>query len=360
MDKYRKINIIKKIIGCIVFLSVLMFVLVHLTYLMRSHTYGYDDRISIVGLKEEPKDSIDVIYIGGSAAFVYWEPYKAYKDEGFTSYDLANNTIQAESVLTYLKYSQKYQHPDLYIIGLRSFQYYSEEPDETGLRLTSDSLDLGINRFSLIHEYVQNRNPALDELALQLDLINYHTNYDALSNNVAWGLIDNRMDCSYRGCRIQQMWEELDEPVEFASNERADLIPNDIKVMNEILDYCDTEGLNVLFVVCPYAITREEYEIYNSLGDIIVSRGYDYLNTNDFYSEIGIDFSTDFYNKDHVNALGAEKYTVFLEQYLVEHYDLTDHRGQSGYEEWDSACELFQGQSEALKSIVLSGIESGE
>ena len=360
MDKYRKINIIKKIIGCIVFLSVLMFVLVHLTYLMRSHTYGYDDRISIVGLKEEPKDSIDVIYIGGSAAFVYWEPYKAYKDEGFTSYDLANNTIQAESVLTYLKYSQKYQHPDLYIIGLRSFQYYSEEPDETGLRLTSDSLDLGIDRFNLIHEYVQNRDPKLNELSLQLDLIKYHTNYDALGNSTAWALINNNMTCPGRGCYIQLKWAPIDEPIDFTTNVRGNLIPNDVKVMNEILDYCDAEGLNVLFVVCPYAISREEYEIYNSLGDIIVSRGYDYLNTNDCYSEMGIDFSTDFYNNDHVNALGAEKYTIYLEQYLVENYDLPDHRGQAGFEEWDSACVLFYEQSENIKNTILNGIESYE
>lgn len=71
------------------------------TYLFRGHVFGYNDRISVVGIKEEKKDSLDVIYIGGSAAFVYWELMKAYKDCGFTSYDLATNSIQTENILAW-------------------------------------------------------------------------------------------------------------------------------------------------------------------------------------------------------------------------------------------------------------------
>jgi hypothetical protein len=61
----------------------------------------------------------------------------------------------------------------------------------------------------------------------------------------------------------------------------------------------------------------------------------------------------DFYNVDHVNALGAEKYTTFLEQYLSENYDLPDHRGEPDFETWDEAWGLFIEQSEVKKQTVL-------
>ena len=68
--------------------------------------------------------------------------------------------------------------------------------------------------------------------------------------------------------------------------------------------------------------------------------------------EIGLDFSTDFYDYGgHVNALGEGKCTEFLRQYLDSHYELPDRRSVQGYESWDSAWELYQQkQSEAEAS----------
>lgn len=100
---------IVKFIGAIVFFVIGIHVFLALTYLFRGYSY---DRNSVVGIKEEKENSLDVIYIGGSAAFVYWEPLHAYSDCGFTSYDLATNSIQAENILAYVKYAQQYQNPD--------------------------------------------------------------------------------------------------------------------------------------------------------------------------------------------------------------------------------------------------------
>ena len=102
----NKIKIVK-FIGAIVFLVIIIHIFLALTYLFRGNQYNYYDRISVVGIKEEKENSLDVIYIGGSATFVYWEPLHAYSDCGFTSYDLATNTIQAESILAYVKYAQQ-------------------------------------------------------------------------------------------------------------------------------------------------------------------------------------------------------------------------------------------------------------
>lgn len=289
----NKVKIVK-LIGAITFFIIIIHVFLSLTYLFRGNQFNYNDRISVVGIKKEKKNSLDVIYIGGSAAFTYWEPLRAYNDCGFTSYDLATNTIQAENILAYIKYAQKYQNPDLYVIGVRAFQYYDEVGSEVGLRVTSDALDMGWNRFELIHTFLNNRSLETDEIALYFDIAKYHTNYEALSNETAWHLIDNAMKCDYKGGQLQTAWCYLQEPKNVKTSERAKLSNNDENTLVELLNYLKKNDLNALFVVCPYSVTSEDYAKYNTMSDIVSEYGYNFLNTNDYYKEMGIDFSTDF------------------------------------------------------------------
>ena len=352
----NKLKIVKGI-GAIAFFVIIIYVFLSLTYLFRGNQYDYDDRISVVGIKEEKENSLDVIYIGGSAAFVYWEPLHAYKDCGFTSYDLATNTIQAESILAYVKYAQKYQNPNLYVIGVRSFQYY-DDVSEIGLRVSSDALDVGINRSLLINNFLNNRAIDTDAIALHIDIAKYHTNYDALNNSTAWKLMDNSMQCDNKGGYIKPNWCYLEEPQNVKNDERYELSENNEKTLIELLDYLKENNLNALFVVCPYSITYEDYSKYNTIGDLVSEYGYEFINTNDYYDEIGIDFSTDFYNSAHVNSLGSEKYTDFLENYLLQNYELPDHRGDNEYSEWQILAESYMNEAEESRAEVRNLIDN--
>ena len=74
---------------------------------------------------------------------------------------------------------------------------------------------------------------------------------------------------------------------------------------------------------------------------------------NEHYDELGIDFQTDFYDYGgHVNALGAEKCTSFLEQYLLKHYQWTDRRDQMGYDSWQQSFYLWQKEQEKAKKVI--------
>ncbi len=79
----------------------------------------------------------------------------------------------------------------------------------------------------------------------------------------------------------------------------------------------------------------------NTLAGILEKEGFDYVSYNtpeadeeyNFYR--GAEFS-DFYNAAHVNYYGAEKYTAIFAEYLAEHYDLPDRRGEEAVKkDWD-------------------------
>lgn len=62
----------------------------------------------------------------------------------------------------------------------------------------------------------------------------------------------------------------------------------------------------------------------NTLCDILDERGYKYIRFP--LDEKIYDKTKDFIDDGHVNYYGAEKFTPVFAKYLVENYDLPDHR----------------------------------
>lgn len=358
----RNYGKIINIIGCVIFLTIAFRLFCNVTYLFRNP--GFDSISHIAGLKNE--DDIDMVYFGGSAAFVYWEPLKAWNDCGFTSYNYATNTVQAESIKAYIKEARSVQNLDLCVVDARAFEYYSDDEAEAGLRRSTDCMDVtSPRRYELLREYFSNRNVAedTDELSYYLDIAKYHTNTENLASSVAWKYINNNAVSRNKGWEWMNKYGYLEEPENFITDERAELAGRGMSILEDLLSYCQKEDLKVLFVVCPFYITKEQYAKYNTIGDTVKAYGFDYLNANDYYAEMGLDFTTDFYNKNHVNLFGAAKYTEFLENYICSNYNLPDHRGDAGYSSWDEDYQRFlqeeQQHTETVQQLTLD-VERGK
>ena len=68
---------------------------------------------------------------------------------------------------------------------------------------------------------------------------------------------------------------------------------------------------------------------------------------------IGFVFEEDFADYgSHTNAIGAEKCTDFLEQYLIEHYEFQDKRGDDRYDSWNHAYILWQEDMETARKTI--------
>lgn len=327
------------------------------TYLFRGTTLNdfNDDRLSIVGMKEE--EPVDMIYIGGSAAFCYWYPLQAWNDYGFTSYNLGSTSMQAENILYLVKHALKYQEPELFMIDVRPFADYNNTGYEAGLRYTSDALDLGVDRLRLINTYYNRRMMEEDICSVYIDIAKHHSRYELLSSPEAWALADNEGEPLYKGAHVTGSYYYLDEQPQIHSKNRRDLEPGAYDTLYDLLDFCKDQDLDVLFVASPYIVEQEYYELYNTMEDIVTSYDFRFLNGNDCFQEMGLDVSKDFSDKGHVNVFGAEKYTAFLGNYITENYDLTDHRAE-GSVSWNEAYLEFSDVVDDAKTSVKDMINS--
>ena len=89
-------NVIKRVITVIVGILLLVFTLIHVTYIHRGYTV-------LQGFYALPKNSIDVAVVGTSITFSAFMPMDAWHDYGISSYNYCTNV----QFLNSLKYSLK-------------------------------------------------------------------------------------------------------------------------------------------------------------------------------------------------------------------------------------------------------------
>ena len=359
-EKSKTGTCIGRITACIIFLILLGFLLTRITYIFRP---TYVNRQNLVGLSQE---DVDMIYIGGSSAFVYWQPLKAWHDNGLTSYLYAHNTIFADNIKYYIQETRKTQDAKLYVIDARPFQYWGYEGGGYKIRWGLDGLDVfSMNRWQLIANCFSTRDTTEmdDRVTFDWDIIKYHTATENLASPDAWKLINNSAKQLNKGFEFYARYGFLSPPqIDYTTDDRAELHPTCQAILDDLLEYCKRENLNVLFVVSPFGIGEAHQKVFNTVGDIIISYGFNFLNTNSnfYYDEMGLDFSTDFYNTSHVNPLGASKYTAFLENYILDHYDLPNHAGDPAYSSWDEDYQRFAEEKVAVERQINTLIASAK
>lgn len=112
--------------------------------------------------------------------------------------------------------------------------------------------------------------------------------------------------------------------------------------LEELLDYCDEEQLKILFVTAPQIRDDEHLlALYNSVNDLVASRGYPVLNMMERIDEIGLDLTKDYYNASHTNIHGAIKTTEYLSQYLIQNYGFKNKKENLRYQDWELSYEKY-------------------
>ncbi len=297
------------------------------------------DFANVNGLYSEKKNSIDAVYYGGSACYVYYQPLRAYEKYGFTSYDYASNTVEPEVYQYWIKESLKTQKPDLLIIDARAFQYREKDqpPTNAAYHNAIDGLKtFSLNKLAFINKYV-GRDFEDDKVEYIFNFSQYHT-AGVFSWKYAIRALLNKTPTEFKGWAYIVAQKEMERP-EFETEEVQPIAKASDEILDELLNCLDKAGVKALFVISPYMETAEHKKMFNYVEKRVTERGYDFLDANEYYDDMGIDFKRDFYNESHVTVYGSEKYTDFLSEYIVNKYNLKDHRNDPYYSEWDNSLE---------------------
>lgn len=338
----NKGNTIKRIIGVVVFLCLFYFLLTRITYIVRTNG---DTKNRFAGYYAQRKDSIDVMFFGSSATSTTFSPGKMYGDYGFTSYLLSSNSQSPEAISILLDECYKYQSPEVVVIDIRMFMNSPQkvDSDEGHIREVTDNMKYSFNRIKAINKLEKDSSK---RISYYFDIIKYHSNWGLLFKRKEWKNINYCHDYETKGfeiikdCMPQDRYEYTGEIVPEKIAEEYE------KELCEIMSKLKSKDQKAVFVSTPVAVGDQYIYKLKYIQNLVENSGFAFLEMNEYYDEIGIDFATDFKEGAHLNIKGADKSSDYMGRYLVNNYSLPDHRGNEKFDKWNLSYEYYMQELE--------------
>ena len=347
MQQKNKEGKIRRIIGLGLFIAILAFCTVFFSYLFRNT--HVDVRQNVLQLYEEPNNSIDVVVIGASSAYEFWNTMEVWDKYHITSFDYSGSGFCAASTISCIEEVRKTQNPKLILVEARTLisRFYADEIN-ISTRNVFDSMDYDINRLKgyLYFADVNDIAPS-DTLVGVLDIMEYHDNHAALAEPLNWQLADNRNDWNmadrqhYKGYCPRMWYNDFDyEPT--WTDERTELDSRAVRVIEDIITYCEENNLKLAFFASPMIYTAQDNMEFNAVSDICAEHNVPFFDGNKDLQDIGMNFSEDFYDTVHVNLNGSTKFTDWLADKVFRYYDIESCTENCIVENWDATYEQYE------------------
>lgn len=237
---------------------------------------------------------MDVVIVGTSHVYRGISPMEIWDERGIASYSLATGSQSFSSSYYLIKDAIKTQHPKVIVLEVYGANYTGDYVSLARLHASTDGIPLNATKLELFQELLPRTLTFTESLEFIFPIIAYHSR-----------------------------WEELEE---------KDFHPMNTFLKGFLMDYDTAQQSEP-------ETTAETSRIYYSCVDFELLR-----------EEVGIDYAVDFFDDTHLSSYGAEKISRYLAKYLAENYELSDHRGEKDYLDWEEDYQKYLIMKEKMKS----------
>lgn len=298
---------------------------------------------NVKGFYKEPDDSLDVVLMGQSELYTGFSSTLAYRDYGFTSYNLAIGGVPCNMNISMLKEVVKHQRPKLLVVNAQGYLWGEWSLNlEYGMRRWLDNMPISKNWIATIEEEI----PEKERIEYVCNWNKYHNFWKQWK---LWLRCDEaRFGCAYfdksylKGTSLVAGTNHGTGKEEIASLAFPSRMQNELQ---EFIDMAHKEGIvKILFVAFPHQErnTAESQEALEKFQNAVEAKGADFLNLDKGYEKFGIEDSFDFSNAQHLNVRGMEKCSNYLANYIVEHYDVQSNHDNRTKRSWEDAVRMTE------------------
>lgn len=341
-------KILKKILGIIVFFGIGVGLFVSISYMLRPTNNDFF-RKDFTGFYAEKEDSIDIVALGSSALYRYFNNPYLWSECGITSYDLATASQSVFLTGDLIDEVYKTQSPDLIVIEVRKFpDTETKTTNSKRFPMVYNNMKYSLNRIQLINSVVDEWPERIDAY---FDIITYHDAWEEFSyENLKY--IDNESAHDLKGWKIVEEVESIERPIINADETVSPISEEAEKALIQIMEKCKKEKIPVLFLATPWQVPLEEQKMNRYMGNLIEEYGFPFLDCNLYTDEIGLDYDKDFYDPKHVNIVGSEKVTKFIGDYIKENYNISTDHEEDVKKDWNQMLELYHTRANDAKAQV--------
>lgn len=305
------------------------------------------------GFYKDTEAPFDVVLLGSSHMHSGINPNVLWDKYGITSFNYGTGG-QPINVTYYLlkELLKKHKNPivvvDLYYLG------YIEAYGKSGyIRYVLDSMKTSKNKI----DAVINCTPKSYWITYVFPFLRFHTRWKELNKDDFY--YDYELNYYSKGfAATQDMYGQDNKSNPFVSG-NADLPPKSKEYLMKIIELSREMGFKLVFINVPYDSTvtdaspsfvDDSPRMFNTVSEIAAENNIPFIDYNKKLDELGFDFKSDMSNADHMNLWGSEKVSTLLGKYLTENYNLTDHRNDKNYADWNDGYNYFV-QEEAITKL---------
>lgn len=297
-------------------------------------------------LKEE-KNTVDVMFFGSSLAYCDVVPSVIYEETGVTAYVMAGPEQTMPITYRYLRQAAKTQHPKVVFLEATGM-FYPAHSRSTHINICY--MPWGVDRLALTFQVAEPE----ERPGLLFPLYSYHSRWTELSwEEVGEGLFGYGPDDLAGYTFLEQVY-----PVEAVTQREMGHYPEayaeSLEAVEDILAFCQEEGIRPIFYLAPSAEPLTEGELARLTEDI-TGLGGELWDCGQDLDSLGLDLDVDFFDADHFNYRGAEKFSRYLGGRLEE-LGLAPTQGEDEAL-WQQRVEHFHALRDEAdeKPIQLSG-----
>ena len=350
----------KGLIKVVVFLLILA---LSAGYIMVLYDYPpSNDLRSLNAFPEFEENTIDGVALGTSVVKYGFVPTAAYEKTGVSIALLGTSLQPFGATIPLLRYAKKTQNIKFAVIdihGLRSDAVKSSivPAKIQNLYLNIPSRIEGYKMSPDLFDYVERAYEYYGKPESKSQVINRHDTFwyvPFISFHSRWqdgGLVK----ADFKGLEPRFLGAYNVKARVFATTDCSEYLDcwdykitdiddfqkNELKLL---FDFLEENDIRPLFINMPSFRENDEQQENASLIEYCKEHGYDAIDfcTSEMLDELSLNPKTDFLNRGHLNSKGGVKFSKYIAKYLSENgFTTTDHRGQEGYEIWDTAKKKY-------------------
>ncbi len=289
---------------------------------------------SLTQLYKTDGDLTDVVFVGSSHCYFAIYPQYFWEDMGVSVFDMAVSSQDHTSAYYQLKELLKTQTPEVVFMDVYGITFDEQQVAGNEYR---NLLSMRTSANSVEHVVVDSKPEKWLDYIFRFPII--HTRYRELTK---FDFIDYKPNDFLRGEILTWRKNGQGEPL-YADGDLhpSQLSEEQIGWLDDLVKLSDKKGFKLVFYTSPYFTTEEEQNQTDAVALYAQEKGISMFDLNRLRNDIGFNFYEDLIDSGHCNAYGARKIATFFEEYLRENYDLTDHRGDKKYWQWDKDLQWY-------------------
>lgn len=283
----------------------------------------------------EERDSVDVLFFGSSLVYCDVVPAVIYEESEIPCYVMAGPAQTLPVTYRYLRESCKTQSPTTVFIECTGLVYGREK---NSLKANLTYMPYDMERLIPTVELTSGDT----RKGLLFPLYAYHDRWDKLEPE-DWQPYEPDPLAGYT------ILDDVRPVQGFTSREVSEAVWNDpenyarnLEYARKMLDFCRKRDIRAVFYITP-TLYRLDEDCQRRIAGDIAAMGGELVDFCEVFDELGLDLGTDFRDKQHLNALGAEKFSRYLGRNMTK---WAQPRAKADPDLWRSRAEHFAGLRE--------------